>query len=139
MPIGTLYLAVGCGAIQPVLTLLGRMFVTPDGEHNAIPSGDFDVKLSEELSSLVLPVKFYDIIPTKASSSKRRTGFGFIGPVTPMLLDYGLVFKYSDRVDRVPTLIHRSREFSVYHAVNTATIITLPRTVPSIEELLIAI
>ena len=139
MPIGTLYLPVGCGVIQPVLTLLGRMFVTPDGIHKAMPACDFDVRLSEGFNSLKLPVKFYDIIQTKTSASDIRIGFGFIGPVTPVMLDYGLMFIYSNKADRAPTLVHRSKEFSIYHAVNSATLITLPRTIPAIEELLTAI
>ena len=139
MPIGSLDLPVEQGNILPVTTLLGRMFLTPDGSHHSIPVGDFDVRLSDELSALNLPVKFYEIFQTKASSNTRRTGFGFIGPVPPTNLGLGLLFKYSSRHERTPTLVYRSREFSVYHAVNTATLITLPRIVPQLEELLLAI
>jgi hypothetical protein len=139
MPIGRLYLPVGQCRIAPVGTILGTMFVTPAGVHHEIPAGDFDVKLTAELCGLVLPVKFYDILPTKANLRTSRVGFGFIGPVPPIQLEYGLLFRYSAKSDRVPTLVYRSREFSVYHAVNTATLITLPRTVPQIEELLTAI
>lgn len=139
MPIGKLYIPVAVGSIVPVSTILGTMFVTPDGLHQRIPEGDFDVRLSEELCSLSLPIKFYDVLPPKASSRTSRTGFGFIGPVPPVRMGFGLLFRYSARDDRVPTLIYRSKEFSVYHAVNTATLITLPRTVSQIEELLTAI
>lgn len=139
MPIGRLYLPVEHGSIRPVTTLLGIMYIIPDGGHQEVPAGDFDVSLSEELSVLDIPIKFYNILPSKASSSTRRMGFGFIGPVSPSNLEFGLMWSYSGRTSRVPNLIYRSREFSVYHAVNTATLITLPRTVPQIEELLIAI
>lgn len=139
MPIGKLYLPVSKGSILPVETILGTMFVMTDGRHQKIPAGDFDVRLSEELVSLNLPIKFYDILPPKASSSVSRTGFGFIGPVPPVQMGFGLLFTYSRRSDRVPSLVYRSKEFSVYHAINTATLITIPRTVPQIEELLTAI
>lgn len=139
MPIGRLYLPVSKGNILPVSTILGSMFLMPDGMHQEIPAGSFDVRLSEELVSLNLPIKFYDILPPKARSSVSRTGFGFIGPVPPTQMGFGLLFTYSRRTDRVPSLVYRSKEFSVYHAVNTATLITLPRTVPRIEELLTAI
>jgi hypothetical protein len=140
MPIGRLYFPVTRGSILPVSTLLGKMLLIPDGNHQAIPAGDFDVRLSEELGSLNVPVKFYDVFPPKASSGNvRRIGHGFIGPVPAIELGYGILFRYSNRQDRTPTLVYRSKEFSVYHAINTATLITLPRTVPQIEELLLAI
>lgn len=139
MPIGRLYIPVARGDIRPVSTILGSMFVIPDGAHLSIPAGDFDVRVTEELCSLNIPIKIYDLLPSKASSRVCRTGFGFIGPVPPELLSYGLLFRYSGKHDRVPSIVYRSKEFSIYHAVNTATLITLPRTVPQIEELLTAI
>ena len=139
MPIGRLYLPVARGSIIPVTTLLGTMFITPDGTNQEVPEGEFDVSVSEELSVLNIPIKFYNILPPKASINTRRMGFGFIGPVEPTHLEFGLMWSYSGRTNRVPNLVYRSREFSVYHAVNTATLITLPRTVSQIEDLLIAI
>ena len=139
MPIGRLYIPVAKGSIFPVSTLLGMMYIVPDGHHNEIPAGEFDVTLSEELASLNIPIKFYNVVPPKSSSTAKRRGFGFIGPVVPKHLEFGLLFSYSNRTDRIPNLIYRSKEFSVYHAVNTATLITLPRTVPRIEELLVAL
>jgi hypothetical protein len=115
------------------------MYVVPSGSQRSIPVGAFDVKLLEGLASLDLPIKLYSVIPCRAQAESEPIGFGFIGPFEPEFLEFGLMFKYSNKSNRTPGLVYKSPEFSIYHAVNTATVITIPRTVSQIEELLTAI
>ena len=136
MPIGTLYVDVTKQVFVPVQTLLGLMHVVPTRELLKLPKGGFEVRLNPNLSGLSTPVKYYDLIRKDSDNS---VGFGFLGPGATEVLDFGLIYRYSRRVDKVPVMVYRSKNFCVYHATNSATIITLPSTLPAIEDLLLAI
>ena len=137
MPIGTLYVDIAHQAFLPVRTILGTMYVVP-AKDRTIRKGDFEVRKNSELESLSTPVKFYDMF---SGDVKHRSGYGFLGPVTPEVLDFGLIFRYRNprATDKPPTLLYRSQDFCVYHTVNGATVVTIPRTINEIEELLLAI
>lgn len=132
MSLGNLHVTVSRSFI-PVDTPVGRVFVAAL-LGSMVPSGPFGLSITSALMGLTLPVKFYDV---QAFGGKK--GLGFVGPVEPEVLDFGLVYRYSRRSDKAPSLVYRSSEFCVYHAVNSATIITRPETLREISELMLAI
>ena len=132
MAIGYLYVDVVRSFI-PVDSILGKIYVAPL-VGAALKAGPFEVSLNIALVGLTLPVKFYDV----ATHGGQR-GIGFVGAVEPEVLDFGLVYRYSRRIDKAPSLVYRSQEFCVYHAVNSATVITRPETLREIAELMLAI
>lgn len=135
MPIGTLYFDLTKQVFIPVKTLLGDMIVIP-AKGQIIRRGGFDVQLTPALVGINTPVKYYDIL---SKDSSVPVGYGFHCAIDPEILDYGLIYRYGRRVDKPPDLIHRSAGFYIYHAVNSATIITIPSTISEIEDLLLAI
>jgi hypothetical protein len=136
MPIGTLYLDIPRQAFIPVNTLLGTLYVTPVKGH-VLEKGDFEVELNQDLAAFTTPVKYYNVLGPRMT---KRVGYGFLCPIVePEVLDYGLIYRYSRRMTGPPELIHRSSDFCIYHAPNSATIITIPTTISEIEELLLAI
>lgn len=133
MAIGTLYVDVPPPVFIPTKTLLGTMYLT-SYKGRAIPKGPFEVRLTPELVGLDTPVKFYDVLSQKGD----HLGYGFLCPVPAEVLISGLIFKYSARMIS-PELVYRSSEFCVYHAVNSATVITRPIVTQKISDLLFAI
>lgn len=137
MPIGTLYVDIPRQVFIPVQTILGTMQVLPTKD-TVIKKGDFDVSINPALIGLSTPVKFYDLFRIDLSN---RIGFGFLGPVAPEVLDFGIIFRYRNArlTDKPPTVIYRSSDFCVYHSLNLATIVTIPQTLKEIDDLLRAI
>lgn len=133
MPLGTLYVDVPPPVFIATSTLLGQMYLT-SYRGKAIPKGDFDVRRTPELVGLDTPVRFYDVLDTHGD----QTGYGFLCQVPAEVLFSGLIFRYSAR-RATPELVFRSSEFCVYHAVNSATIVTRPVVVQAISDLLLAI
>lgn len=133
MAIGTLYVDVPPPVFITIGTLLGPMYLTAY-RGKGIPKGDFEVRRTPELVGLDTPVKFYDVLDMRGE----HTGYGFTCPVPADILLSGLIFRYSARMV-TPELVFRSQEFCVYHAVNSATVVTRPVVVQSISDLLLAI
>ena len=140
MAIGTLYLDITKRTFFPIGTLLGPMCVVPF-PNTVVRKGPFEVSLSQEMAGLSTPVKYYDVLVNDGHtvSSTRKVGRGFIGPVQPEVLGFGLIYRYSRRSGAAPDLIYRTADLCVYHSANYATVITLPETIPEIEDLLLAI
>lgn len=133
MAIGTLYIDVPPPVFITTSTLLGPMYLT-SYRGRAIPRGEFEVRRTPELVGLDTPVTFYDVLDMRGE----HTGYGFTCPVPAEVLASGLIFRYSARMI-TPELVFRSTEFCVYHAVNSATVITRPVIANPISELLLAI
>ena len=133
MAIGRLHVDVPPPVFITTSTLLGTMYITAH-RGKAIMRGEFEVRRTPELVGLDTPVKFYDVI----DAGGEHTGYGFVGPVPAEVLTSGLIFRYSSRLI-TPELAFRSTEFCVYHATNSATVITRPVLAQPIADLLVAI
>jgi hypothetical protein len=132
--IGVLHVDLDKQVFIPVKTILGLMFVLPRKDHK-LNKGAFNVSLNKDLDHLTTPVRYY-LLHLENNNDVSFSGYGFLGPVPPEVLDNGLIYKYAGNRDRIPKLMYSSPEFCVYHAVNEATLISVPRIPNPIEDLL---